>query len=127
MTAALGDRFDHARFAATAALVAGIALVAAVLVPSLPASIALFGVVGFAFGPVYPLIMAVGGDRFPTRSAAVSGFLSGCAVIGAIVYPPLMGFVSVEAGLGVAMIGAAILAFACSAVLFAVASRPSEE
>ena len=98
VSAALGDRFDHARFAATASLVAGIALVAAVLVPSLPASIVLFGVVGFAFGPVYPLIMAVGGDRFPTRSAAVSGFLSGSAVIGAIVYPPLMGFVSVEAG-----------------------------
>ena len=124
-TAALGDRFDHARFAATAALVAGIALVAAVLVPSLPASIVLFGVVGFAFGPVYPLIMAVGGDRYPSRSAAVSGFLSGSAVIGAIVYPPLMGFVSVEAGLGVAMIGAAILAFACAAVLYAVAARPA--
>ena len=89
---------------------------AAVLVPSLPASIVLFGVVGFAFGPVYPLIMAVGGDRYPTRSAAVSGFLSGSAVIGAIVYPPLMGFVSVGAGLGVAMIGAALLAFACAAV-----------
>ena len=105
MSAVLGDRFDHARFAAAASLVAGVALVAAVLVPSLPASIVLFGVVGFAFGPVYPLIMAVGGDRFPTRSAAVSGFLSGSAVIGAIVYPPLMGFVSVEAGLGVAMTG----------------------
>ena len=114
-------------FAATAALVAAIALAAAVLVPSLPASIVLFGVVGFAFGPVYPLIMAVGGDRYPTRSAAVSGFLSGCAVIGAIVYPPLMGFVSVEAGLGVAMIGAAVLAFACAAVLFAVAARPASQ
>lgn len=123
VSATLGDRFDHARFAATASFVAAIALVAAVLIPSLPASIVLFGVVGFAFGPVYPLIMAVGGDRYPTRSAAVSGFLSGSAVIGAIVYPPLMGFVSVEAGLGVAMIGAAILAFACSAVLLAVGRR----
>ena len=100
---------------------------AAVLVPSLPASIALFGVVGFAYGPVYPLIMAVGGDRYPSRSAAVSGFLSGTAVVGAIVYPPIMGFISVEAGLGVAMIGAAILVFACAAVLFAVAMRPSQE
>ena len=124
VTAALGDRFDHARFAAIASLVAAIALVAAVLVPSLPASIVLFGVVGFAFGPVYPLIMAVGGDRYPTRSAAVSGFLAGSAMIGAIVYPPLMGFVSVEAGLAVAMIGAAVLAFACAAVLFAVAAQP---
>ena len=123
----LGDRFDHARFAATASLVAAIALVAAVLVPSLPASIVLFGLVGFAFGPVYPLIMAVAGDLYPARSAAVSGFLSGSAVIGAILYPPLMGFISVEAGLGVAMIGAALLAFACAAVLFAVAARPARE
>jgi fucose permease len=123
VTAVLGDRFDHARFAASASLVAAIALVAAVLVPSLPASIALFGVVGFAFGPVYPLIMAVAGDLYPARSAAVSGFLSGSAVIGAILYPPLMGFISVEAGLSVAMIGAALLAFACAAVLFAVGRR----
>ena len=123
VTAVLGDRFDHARFAATASVVAAIALVAAVVVPSLPASIVLFGVVGFAFGPVYPLIMAVAGDLYPARSAAVSGFLSGSAVIGAILYPPLMGFISVEAGLSVAMIGAAILAFACAAVLFAVGRR----
>ena len=123
VTAVLGDRFDHARFAATASLVAAIALVAAVVVPSLPASIALFGVVGFAYGPIYPLIMAVAGDLYPARSAAVSGFLSGSAVIGAILYPPLMGFISVAAGLSVAMIGAAILAFACAAVLFAVSRR----
>jgi fucose permease len=125
VTAWLGDRFDHARFAATAALIAAIALVAAAVVPSLPASIILFGLVGFAFGPIYPLIMAVGGDLYPSRSAAVSGFLSGCAVIGAIVYPPLMGFISVEAGLSVAMIGAAILAFSCAAVLFALGRRES--
>ncbi len=85
--------------------------------PSLPATIVLFGVVGFAFGPVYPLIMAVGGDRFPARAAAVSGFLSGSAIIGAIVYPPVMGFVSEGAGLGVAMGGAAALVFACGVVL----------
>jgi fucose permease len=125
VTAWLGDRFDHALLAATASLVAAMALVAAVMVPSLPASIVLFGLVGFAFGPVYPLIMAVGGDLYPTRSAAVSGFLSGSAVIGAIVYPPLMGFISVEAGLTVAMIGAAVLSFACAAVLFALGRRES--
>ena len=125
VTAALGDRFDHARFAAIASLVAAIALVAAVLVPSLPASIVLFGVVGFAFGPVYPLIMAVAGDLYPARSAAVSGFLAGSAIIGAIVYPPLMGFISVGAGLTVAMIGAAILSLVCSVVLFTVDRRSS--
>lgn len=125
VSARLGDRFDHAWFAAVSALAAAAALVAAVAVPSLPASIVLFGVVGFAFGPVYPLIVAVAGDRYPARSAAVSGFLSGTAVIGAIIYPPLMGFVSVGAGLGAAMLGAAVLVFACGLVLVAVARRPA--
>lgn len=117
------DRFDHARFASTAAFVASVALVAATVVPSLPVSILLFGVAGFAFGPVYPLIMAVAGDRFPGRSAAVSGFLSGFAVIGAIVYPPVMGFVSVGVGLGAAMLGAAVIALVCAVVLWFVGSR----
>ena len=36
-----------------------------------------------------------------------------------------MGFISVEAGLTVAMIGAAILSFACAAVLFALGRRES--
>jgi fucose permease len=118
VSARLGDRFDHARFAATSSLVAAIALAAAAVVPSLPASIVLFGVVGFAFGPIYPLIMAVAGDRFPERSAAVSGFLAGCAVIGAIFYPPVMGFISVGVGLGAAMLGAAALVLVCAIVLF---------
>lgn len=123
------DRFDHARFAAVASLVAAVALFAAVLVPSVPASIVLFGVVGFAFGPVYPLIMAVGGDLYPARSAAVSGFLSGFAVVGAIAYPPVMGFVSVGVGMGAAMGGAAALALVCAVVLFLVGrtrSAPSD-
>lgn len=124
VSARLSDRFDHARFAAIASLAAAVALLAAVVVPSLPASIALFGVVGFAFGPIYPLIMAVGGDRFPGRSAAVSGFLSGVAVVGAVAYPPVMGFVSVGIGLGAAMAGAAVLAFVGSMALFLVRRQP---
>jgi OFA family oxalate/formate antiporter-like MFS transporter len=123
VSAKVGDRFDHARFAASASLVAAIALAGAVVAPSVPASIVLFGVVGFAFGPVYPLIMAVAGDRFPGRSAAVSGYLAGSAAIGAIIYPPVMGFVSVGAGLGAAMGGAAALSLGCATVLFAVGRR----
>jgi fucose permease len=126
VSARLGDHFDHARFAATSSLVAAVALVAAALVPSLPASIVLFGVVGFAFGPIYPLIMAVAGDLFPERSAAISGFLAGCAVIGAILYPPVMGFISVGVGLGAAMLGAAALALLCAIVLFLIGRRSVE-
>ena len=125
--AKLGDRFDHARFAAIAALAAAIALAGAVAAPTLPLSIALFALAGFAFGPVYPLIMVVAGDRFPGRSAAVTGFLSGSAVIGAIVYPPLMGFLSVGIpggiGLAVAMAGAAVLSLGTAVVLVILGRR----
>jgi len=121
------DRFDHARFASVAAIGSAIALVGAVVVPSLEVSIVLFGVAGFAFGPVYPLIMAVAGDRYPTRSSAVSGFLSGCAVIGSIAYPPIMGFMSVTIGLGPAMAGAAVLAFAAGVALWLVGRARTAE
>jgi MFS transporter, FHS family, glucose/mannose:H+ symporter len=126
-SAAWSDRFDHARLAAVSATVSGIALVAAVAVPSIPVSILLFGVVGFAFGPIYPLIMAVAGDRYPKRSAAVSGVLAGCAVAGSVVYPPLMGFMSVTVGLGPAMTGAGILALAAGVALWLVARAGSSE
>jgi fucose permease len=117
VSAVVADRFDHAAFAAIASLVAAMALVGAILIPSLPASIVLFGVVGFAFGPVYPLIMAVAGDHFPDRTAAVAGFLAAASVIGAVIYPPLMGFMSVGVGLGVAMGGTAVLSLVCAIVL----------
>jgi fucose permease len=124
ISARLADRFDHARFAATSAVVVAVALVGAVLVPSLSISVALFTVAGFVSGPIYPLIVAIGGERFPARSAAVGGFLSGTAVVGGILYPPVMGFMSVTVGLPAAMIGTALLALACAGVLVLVGRRP---
>ena len=118
-----GDRFDHRRFAIVATLVSSVALVFAVIVPSQPVSIALFGLVGFAQGPIYPMIMAVAGDLFPDRSAAVSGFLGASAISGAILYPPVMGFLSVTVGLGWAMLGAAALGIGCAGALVVVGRR----
>ena len=99
---------------------AGVAIVTAVAVPWVGASIALFGVAGFACGPVYPMIMASAGGLYPARSNAVSGILTAAAVAGSIVYPPLMGFISSGVGLGVGMAGAGLIAFACAAALLAV-------
>jgi fucose permease len=124
VSARVADRFDHTRFATASTLVASVALVAAVVVPALPVSIVLFGIVGFAFGPIYPVIMAIAGERFPGRSAAVSGFLAGTAVVGSVLYPPVMGFMSVTVGLPVAMLGLAVLGFACAAALL-ISARPS--
>jgi fucose permease len=118
--ARFADRFDHLSFTTIAMAVASVAIAAAVLVPSVGVSIALFALVGFASGPVFPMIIAIGGERFPDRSAAVGGFLTGAAVIGAVIYPPFMGFLSVNIGLAAAMLGAGVLGLASTgSLLFA--------
>ena len=125
LSARYSDRFDHLRYATVSALVAGGATIVAVVAPSTEASIALFAVVGFASGPIFPLIIAIGGERHPGRSAAVSGFLTASAVVGGVIYPPLMGFLSVNVGLAVAMLGAGVLAVACAGALLLARPRPA--
>jgi MFS transporter, FHS family, glucose/mannose:H+ symporter len=128
LTAArLADRYDHTSFTIVSAAATGVVLIGAILVPSLPASIALFALAGFATGPVFPMIIVIGGDRYPRRSSAVSGFLGGSAVVGSIVYPPIMGFLSVTVGLTAAMLGTVLLAFACAGALVLVHRRPVDE
>ena len=128
LTAArLADRYDHTRFTIVSAVATGVVLIGAILIPSLPVSIALFALAGFATGPVFPMIIVIGGDRYPERSSAVSGFLGGSAVVGSIIYPPIMGFLSVTVGLTVAMLGTVVLAFACAGALVMVDRRPPDE
>jgi fucose permease len=117
VSARISDRFDHLTYAAVSSLVAAGSIVAAVVAPSVETSIALFALVGFASGPVFPLIIAIGGERHPGRTAAVSGFLTAAAVVGGLIYPPIMGFLSVNVGLAVAMLGAGVLAFASAGAL----------
>ena len=71
----VADRFPPVAFAGTCALVAAVALIGAVAAPTLPLSIAMFALCGLAFGPVYPMIMAIGGALYPNRIAAVTGAL----------------------------------------------------
>ncbi len=117
VSARLADRFDHVRFATLSTAAMSVTLVGAILVPSLPLSIALFALAGFATGPVFPMIVAIGGDRHPDRTAAVAGFLTSAAVVGSVAYPPIMGLLSVTSGLTVAMLGTVVLGFACAAAL----------
>jgi len=64
----VADRFDHLRFTIACSLGMAVLIAAAVLVPSLPLSIAGFALAGVASGPVFPMIVAIGGDRYPDRS-----------------------------------------------------------
>ncbi len=116
-SARLADRFDHVRYTTAAALVMSVALVGATLIPSLPISIALFALAGLAAGPVAPMIVVVGGDRYPDRSAAVGAYLTTAAVAGAIGFPTVMGFLSVTVGLTVAMLGTALFGLASAVAL----------
>ena len=115
----IADRFDTIAFAATCAFASALAHVAAVAGPPGALRIALFVATGFAFGPVYPMIMTVAGSLLPHRAAAVSGALTAAGVAGSVTYPALMGVISELAGLGAAMVGAALLAVAsgCAVII----------
>ena len=127
VSARIADRFDHGAFAIASLIAMSVAILLAVAVPSVPLSIAFFTLAGFASGPVYPMIIAIGGERFPARAAAVSGFLGAAAVFGSVVYPPVMGFLSITVGLAAAMIGTAVLGFASAGALLAPLARRSQD
>ena len=124
----VADRFAPLAVATACGLATGVAVLAAVVAPWVAVSIALFAVAGVACGPIYPMIMASAGALYPARANAVSGILTAAAVAGSVVYPPVMGFISNGAGLGVGMAGAGLLAFACAGALVVVhllARRPA--
>jgi fucose permease len=119
LASAVADRFDHLRFTTVCTIAMATLTAVAVLAPSLPLSIIAFGVAGIASGPVFPMIVALGGERYPERSAAVGGSLTGMAVIGSTIYPPAMGFLSVTVGLTVAMLGTVVMGLASAVALVA--------
>jgi fucose permease len=119
LSSAVADRFDHLRFTIACTTAMAALLVVAILIPSLPGSIVAFGIAGVASGPVFPMIVAIGGERYPERSAGVGGALTGMAVAGSTLYPPAMGFLSVTVGLTVAMLGTAVLGGAAALALVA--------
>ena len=119
VSSVIADRFDHLRFTIVCALGIAAAIAVAVFAPSLPIAIAAFFAAGVASGPVFPMIIVIGGDRSPERSAAVGGSLTGMATMGSTIYPPAMGFMSVTVGLTAAMLGNAVMAIGCVVALVA--------
>ena len=111
--ARIGNRLEPQRSAAVLAVAGGVLLTVALVLPVSALSPFLFGAVGLAFGPIFPLVVAAAGARMPGESATVTGTLVFAAVVGAVVYPPAIGFLSDAIGLHAAMMGTALLAFAC--------------
>ena len=127
VSARLADRFDHRLYAMAAATAMSVALVGAILAPTVELSIGLFGLAGLAAGPVAPMIMAVGGDRYPGRSAAVGGSLVSAATVGSIGLPSLIGVLSVVCGLTLAMFATVAFGLACSAALLLAGRTRAEQ
>ncbi len=122
------DRMGAVTFAATWSAACGVAILAAINVPSVPLAVLFFALAGFAAGPVYPMIMAIGGSLYAGRASMVSSVLASAAIVGSIVYPPLMGVVSEAAGMWFSMLGAALFAFAAAGCIWAAArlARPHD-
>jgi fucose permease len=121
VAARYADRFPHAAFAATAAVVAGLSVVVAIAAPTTELAIAAFAVSGFASGPVFPMIVAIGGELYPDRLSATTGTLTGSAVIGGTLYPPIVGLMSAQFGIGTGLLGAAILSMLSGVAVVAAA------
>jgi fucose permease len=111
--ARIGNRLDAQRSAAVLAVAGGAMLTVALVLPVSALSPLLFGAVGLAFGPIFPLMVAAAGTRLPGESATVTGTLVFAAVVGVVIYPPAIGFLSDVIGLQAAMMGTAVMAFAC--------------
>jgi fucose permease len=103
------ERMDYVAFTVGCIALASGTLVAALLVPVFPLSVILFGFAGLFYGPVYPMIMAIGGNLYPHRIAALSGSIGAAAVVGSVFYPPLIGFMATHVGLRAGLLGAGVL------------------
>jgi MFS family permease len=105
----LAPRWSPVSFAAWCIIGSSVTLALAVITPLLPVAIVLFGLTGVFVGPIYPMIIAIGGDMYPDRLPALSGGLTTAATAGAIVYPPIMGIVADGVGIRLGLLGAALL------------------
>lgn len=117
----VAERLDYYVFTVGCFLLASLALAGAVLTAPLPLRLGLFALSGLFYGPIYPMIMALGGNFYPHRLAALSGSLTTAGSIGVIIYPPLMGVMAARIGLRNGMLGAALLGL--PAVLTILATR----
>jgi len=118
----VAERFDYTRFIAGCFAATAVTTVAASIVPMFPLAAALFGLAGFFSGPIYPMIMALGGDIYPHRLAALSGSLGASAVIGSVTYPALVGVTAARVGLRTGMVGAGLLSIPGALAVLAAAA-----
>ena len=105
----IADRLDYFAFTLSCIVLSSSALAAALVAPWLPLTAVFFGFTGLFAGPIYPMIIALGGNMYPHRLATLSGGLAAAAVVGSLVYPPLIGLMAASIGIRGGLMGAALL------------------
>jgi fucose permease len=123
----IADRLGAVRFAASWCAVSGVAVLASLAAPGVGFAVACIAVAGFAAGPVYPMIMAIGGSRYPDRTNVVASVLATAGIVGSLVYPPLMGALSESVGLAAAMAGAGVVGIAGAGAIVLAAGLADRE
>jgi fucose permease len=71
-----------------------------------------FAAVGFAIGPVYPVVIALAGQRFPHSRGTAAGIAGGAGAVGAFAVPWLTGVIGDENGIELALGSLAIWSLA---------------
>jgi len=115
----IAERLEYSAFTIGCVSLASLLLAGAVWSSSFAVTVVLFTLAGACYGPVFPMIMAIGGTIYPHRIAALSGGLTTAASTGAIIYPPLMGVLASRIGLAGGMFGAALLGVPMVVALYA--------
>ena len=101
------------------ALVSSIVLV---LTSSMPVALIALTGCGLGFSAIFPLVMALAGERFPESTGSVAGLLTGAASLGGAIFPALSGVLAQAFGVRAALAVAPPCAV-CMLVLLLILAR----
>jgi fucose permease len=107
---ALTVQFGAERLVRVGGLVAGLGMTGGLLIGTVPAAVIGFACVGAGLAVAFPIALGAGGRTPGLASGTAIGAVATAGYTGLLVGPPLIGFVSDQAGLRV---GLALLAVLC--------------
>lgn len=106
----LGHRVNARRLAAIGSLLAAACLAGMIAIPSgSRLAFVLILLLGVGYGPIFPNMIAIGAQKFPSRVASMTAVVAGGAALGGVLLPWAMGVALTIGGRG-ASIGLALAA-----------------
>jgi len=94
-------------------------LFAALAASGLPyLSLILCGMIGFAFGPAWSLLVDLAAKQFPQHTGGAIGLMSAGCGLGGVVFPSLMGFLSGQLDLRIAFAMLSVTALAAGILVY---------